>query len=80
VGEGITDEDLVVYESSAQSGGLVALLFLPAGGFPRPNARNPLGLRGLTAARCDSGPLPMASLPSITILPVIAIVQFAQRS
>ena len=48
--------------SSAQSGGLVALLFLPIGGFPRPSSRKParavaysfsrLLLRSLPAALC----------------------------
>jgi hypothetical protein len=70
----------VVFESSAQRGGLVALLFLLTGGFPRPSSRKPARDLSTPSTGCFSGPLPSAALPSITVLLGIAIVHFAQRS
>jgi hypothetical protein len=77
---GITGWTLVVSESPAQRGDLVALLFLPAAGFPYPSSRKSARDPLTSSAGCCGGPLPAASLPSITVLQGIAIVHFVQRS
>jgi hypothetical protein len=77
---GITGWTLVVSELPAQRGGLVTLLFVPAGGFPYPNSRKPARRPSAPSTGFCGGPLSEAALPSITVLLTIAIIHFVQRS
>lgn len=65
--------------SSAQSGGLVALLFLLIGGFPRPSSRKPARAAAYSFSRLLLRPLPAALLPAISVVPGIDIIHFAHR-